>query len=94
MSGIRRARKKRERRGSQQVFGVKRGVSWHKPLARAQCMAGRRVHEPLDTEKPLGAKVKLSGAAEEDGTETRSEAEGKIETDFLAGVEIIEGQMI
>lgn len=45
-------------------------------------------------EKPLGAKVELSGAAEEDGTETRSEAEGKIETDFLAGVEIIEGQMI
>lgn len=45
-------------------------------------------------EKPLGVKVKLSGAAGEDGKETRSEAEGKIETDFLAGVEIIEGQMI
>lgn len=45
-------------------------------------------------EKPLGSKVKLSGAAEEDGKETRAEAEGKIETDFLAGVEIIEGQMI
>lgn len=45
-------------------------------------------------EKPLGAKMKLSGAAEEDGKETRSEAEGKIETDFLAGVEIIEGQMM
>lgn len=45
-------------------------------------------------EKRLGAKVKLSGAAEKDVKETRSEAEGKIETDFLAGVKIIEGQMI
>lgn len=37
---------------------------------------------------------RLSGATGEDGREIGSEAEGKIETDFLAGVKIIEGQMI
>lgn len=42
----------------------------------------------------MGLKQRLSGATEEDGRETRSEAEGKIETDFLAGVEIKDEQMI
>lgn len=42
----------------------------------------------------MGPDQRLSGATEEDGRESRSEAEGKIETDFLAGVEIMDGQMI
>lgn len=51
--------------------------------------------EPPDTERScLGPNQHLSGATEDDGRETRSEAEGKIETDFLAGVEIKDGQMI
>lgn len=41
-------------------------------------------------EKLLGAKL---ASQLEDGKETRSEAEGKIVTDFLAGVEIIVEQM-
>jgi len=42
----------------------------------------------------LGLYQHLGGATEEEGRETRSEAEGKIETDFLAGVEIMDGQMM
>lgn len=42
----------------------------------------------------LGQNQHLSGASEDDGRESRSEAEGKIATDFLAGVVIIEEQMI
>lgn len=37
---------------------------------------------------------RLSGATGDDRREIRAEAEGKIETDFLAGVEIIDRQMI
>ena len=42
----------------------------------------------------LGLYQHLGGATAEEGRETRSEAEGKIETDFLAGVEIMDGQMM
>lgn len=53
---------------------------------------------PRSLRKQRGAarsqKRRRSGATEEDWGECRSEAEGKIETDFLAGVEIKEEQMI
>lgn len=53
------------------------------------------VQEPPDRDtSSLGWNQHLSGDTENEGRGTRSEAEGKIETDFLAGVEIIDEQMI
>lgn len=42
----------------------------------------------------LGLYQHLSGATAEEERETRSEAERKIEADFLAGVEIMDEQMM
>lgn len=42
----------------------------------------------------LGLYQNLSGATKEEERETRSEAEGKIEADLLAGVEIMDEQMM
>lgn len=87
---------RKEKTGSRQVFAAIRGVSWH-----TGSWHGHNAWWDGSTQRPrdrgrgcLGPNSRLSGASEEDGRETGSEAEGKIETDFLAGVEIIDGQMI
>ncbi len=94
-TGASKARKRKEKTGSRQVFcakGVWTGTnSWHGHNAWWDGSA----QEPPDRDRScLGPNQRLSGATEEDGRESRSEAEGKIETDFLAGVEIIDGQKI
>lgn len=69
-----------------------RGLNWRGLLAWRQCMLGRLC--PTGTEAAW-SRISISvGPQEEEERETWSEAEGKIETDFLAGVEIMVEQMM
>lgn len=72
------------------------GVTWQELLGMGTMHGGLEAPRSLRKQRGAarGQKRRLSGATEEDGRESRSEAEGKIETDFLAGVEIKEQQMI
>lgn len=82
--------KRKEDAGSQQAFSEAGGVTWQELLGMGTMHGGMEAPRSLRKQRGAarGQKRRLSGATEEDGRESRSEAEGKIETDFLAGVEI------
>lgn len=88
--------KRKGEAGSQQAFSAKGGVTWQELLGMGTMHGGMEAPRSLRKQRGAarGQKQRLSGATEEDGRESRSEAEGKIETDFLAGVEIKDEQMI
>lgn len=90
---------RKEEAGSQQAFSAKGGrdlarTPWHGHNARRDGSTQGPCRDTRRSSSGAKKKRRLSGAAEQDGRESGSEAEGKIETDFLAGVEIKDEQMI
>lgn len=84
-----------KKRQGHDKYSVLKGCELAQTLGTGTMHGGMAAPRSLLTETEAAwPDQRLSGATEEDGRESRSEAEGKIETDFLAGVEIMDGQMI
>lgn len=91
--GLEKSSKKRKDRVTTTIPSW-RGVNRHRLLARAQWREARQRPgaSPTETEDARG-QTSVSVGPQNKRREAGSEAEGKIEADFLAGVEIIDGQM-